>query len=120
MVPASLCLGLVGGEQGAQQPVVQFGVEDGDLDAVGGQDVAVGVVDPAGQAGQAQSPQVIGDLARTVWACSKPVIKARRLLLVMPVGLWASTRDAVHGGQLRPLVRALPGSGIPAVLVNQP
>ena len=28
-------LGLVGGQEGAQQAVVEFGVEDGDLDAVG-------------------------------------------------------------------------------------
>jgi hypothetical protein len=30
------CLGLVGGEEGPQEPVVQFGVEDRDLEAVGG------------------------------------------------------------------------------------
>jgi hypothetical protein len=29
-------LGLVGGQQWAQQPVVELGVEDGDLDPVGG------------------------------------------------------------------------------------
>ena len=30
----------------AEQPVVELGVEDGELDAVGGEDVPVGVLDP--------------------------------------------------------------------------
>ena len=34
---------------------MEFGVEDGDLDAVGGQDVAVGVLDPADQPGWPQA-----------------------------------------------------------------
>ena len=48
-------LGLVGGQERAQEPVVQLGVEDRDLEPVGGQDVAVGVLDPADEPGQAQA-----------------------------------------------------------------
>ena len=55
--------GLVGGEEGPQEPVVELGVEDGDADAVGGQDVAVGPLDPGDDAGQAQAAQVVGGLA---------------------------------------------------------
>ena len=40
------CLRLVGGQQGAEQAVVELGVEDGHAGAVGGQDVAAGVLDP--------------------------------------------------------------------------
>lgn len=57
------CLGLVGGEQRAQQPVVQLGVEDRAADAVGGQDVAVGPLDPGDDPGKAESAQVVGGLA---------------------------------------------------------
>ena len=39
--------------QGAQEPVVQLGVEDREFGAVGGEDVAVGALDPADQPGQA-------------------------------------------------------------------
>jgi hypothetical protein len=52
-------LGLAGGQERAQLAVVDFGVEDRDLDAVGGQDVAVGVPDPVDQPLQAQPPQVV-------------------------------------------------------------
>jgi hypothetical protein len=38
-------LGLVGGHERAEQPVVELGVEDGELDAVGGQEVGVGALD---------------------------------------------------------------------------
>jgi hypothetical protein len=40
------CLWLVGCHEGAEQPVVELGVEDGELDAVGGEDVPVGVLVP--------------------------------------------------------------------------
>ncbi len=56
-------LGLVGGPERAQQPVVQLGIEDRDLDPVEGQDEAVGVLDPAGQPGHPEPPQVISHLA---------------------------------------------------------
>jgi hypothetical protein len=46
-------LGLAGGEQGAQDAVADFGVEDRELQAVGGQVVGVGV-QPAGSAEQAE------------------------------------------------------------------
>jgi hypothetical protein len=39
------CLCLVGGHERAEQPVVELGVEDGELDAVGGQEVGVGALD---------------------------------------------------------------------------
>ena len=50
-------LGLVGGQQWAQQPVVQLGVEDGDLDSVGGQDIAAGVRDPPDQTSLLEAPR---------------------------------------------------------------
>ena len=53
-------LGLVGGQERAQQAVVELGVKDRGLDAVGGQDVAVGVLDPADEPGQAERAQVVG------------------------------------------------------------
>jgi hypothetical protein len=37
------CLGLVGGGEWDEESVVEFGVEDRDVDAVAGQDVAVAV-----------------------------------------------------------------------------
>lgn len=45
------CLGLVRGEQRAQEAVMHLGVEDRCAGAVGGQDVPVGVLDPADEAG---------------------------------------------------------------------
>jgi len=71
--------GLVGGQQWAEQPVVQFGVEDRGLDPLGGQDVAVGAPDPGDEPGEPEPPQVVGHLAGCVGVCSSPVIKARRL-----------------------------------------
>ena len=47
------CLGLVGGQERAQEPVVELGVEDRDFGAVGGEDVAVGVLDPADEPAEA-------------------------------------------------------------------
>jgi hypothetical protein len=41
-------LGLVGGQQRAQQPVVEFGVEDRGADAIRGEGVTVGVLDAGG------------------------------------------------------------------------
>jgi hypothetical protein len=46
-----------------EQPVLALGVEDGDTDAVCGEDVAVGVLKPADEPGHAQPPQAGGHLA---------------------------------------------------------
>ena len=59
-------LGLVGGQQWPQEPVVQLGVEDRGAEAVRGQDVVVGVLDPVDQPGEAEPPQVVGRLAAGV------------------------------------------------------
>ena len=48
------CLGLVGGGERDEEPVVDLDVEDGDAYAVGGEHVAVGVREPADQAVQAE------------------------------------------------------------------
>jgi hypothetical protein len=52
------------------------------------------VLDPADQAGEPEPPQFMGHLAGAVGGCSSPVIKARRLLLVMPVAVarWRTGR----------------------------
>jgi hypothetical protein len=55
--------GLVGGGERDEQPVLALGVEDGDTDAVCGEDVAVGVLEPADEPGHAQPPQAGGHLA---------------------------------------------------------
>jgi len=41
--------------RGAKQPVVQLGVEDGNLDAVGGQHLAVGALDLADEVGESEA-----------------------------------------------------------------
>ena len=66
------CLGLVGGRERAEQPVVGLGAEDGELDAVGGQDVPVGVLDPVDEAGEAEPARVVGHLARGVVTVRQP------------------------------------------------
>jgi hypothetical protein len=48
------CLWLVGGHERAEQPVVELGVEDSELDPVRGEDVPVGVLDPVDEAGEAE------------------------------------------------------------------
>ena len=53
------CLCLVGGHERAEQPVVELGVEDGELDAVVGEGVLVGALDPVDEAGQAEPAQVV-------------------------------------------------------------
>ena len=84
------CLCLVGGHEGAEQPVVELGVEDGELDPVWSKDVLVGVLDPPDESCDAEPSQVISHLARGVVGVQQAV-EARRLLLVMPVA-------AVRGG----------------------
>ena len=56
----------VGLVEGSEELVLEFGVEDGDVDPVGGQGVAVGVPDPVDQPGQAEPAQVVGHLALAV------------------------------------------------------
>src|SRR6266511_356324 len=55
-------LGLVCGDERDYEPVVELGIEDGDADALGGEHVAVGVLDAADEAVEAQASQVVGHL----------------------------------------------------------
>jgi hypothetical protein len=64
-------LGLVGGGERNEHPVVDLGVEDGDADAVGGEGVAVGVGQAADEPGQAQPAQVVGHLSGAVVAAEQ-------------------------------------------------
>jgi hypothetical protein len=73
---------------------VQLGVEDRDPDAVAGQDVAVGAGDAADQPCPAEAPQNISHLPGGVGGVHSPVIKARKLLLVMPVAARKVERNA--------------------------
>lgn len=66
-------VGLVGCEERAQEPVAEFGVEDDDAGAVGGEDVAVGPVDPGDNPGDAQVAQVVGHLAGGVGSVQRPL-----------------------------------------------
>ena len=59
-------LGLPGGEQRGEDPVVDLGVEDGEGQAVGGQVVGVGVRAPGDQPVAAQPGQVVGGLGHGV------------------------------------------------------
>ena len=56
----------VGVEQWAQEPVLELGVEDGDADAVGGEDVGVAVWEALDEAVQAQAAEVVAHLGRGV------------------------------------------------------
>jgi hypothetical protein len=59
------CVGLaVGGKQGCEDPVVDFGVEDRELGAVGGQGVAVVVGDADDEAVVAEPGEVVAGLAQ--------------------------------------------------------
>src|SRR5271163_2604132 len=57
---------LVGGQEGMEKASVEFGVEDGHFEAVGGEGVAVGVRDSDNEAFEAESSQVVGHLRRAV------------------------------------------------------
>jgi len=59
-------LGLVRSTQRDKQPVVDLSVEDGEADAILGQDIAVGVREPADQAVEPPPPQIVSQLARGV------------------------------------------------------
>ena len=60
---------LVGVQEWAQEPVLEFGVEDGDADPVGGEDVACCLCGHApDEAVEAQAPQVVAHLAGGVVA----------------------------------------------------
>lgn len=66
-------LGLgVGGGARPEQPVAGVGAEDRDLDPAGGQDISVGVLDPADQPVEAQAAQVVGHLASAVVCSGQP------------------------------------------------
>jgi hypothetical protein len=54
--------GVAGCHEGSEQSVVQLGVEDGHADAVGREDVLIGVLDPADEPGEAEAAQVVGRL----------------------------------------------------------
>jgi hypothetical protein len=53
----------ISGQQGAEQPVVELGVEDRHLDALGGEHVAIGPLDAADQALEPQPAKVV-----VIWA----------------------------------------------------
>src|SRR5215472_7335537 len=68
-------LGLVGGGERDEEPVVDLGVEDGDADAVVGEHVAVGVREPADQAVEAEAARVAPaalDLPQLPGCCTCP------------------------------------------------
>jgi hypothetical protein len=90
-------LGLVGGQRGAEQPVMQLGV-DGDPGAIGGKDVGVGVLYPADQAGELSwRPQL------NVRGCRKVAGTAQRVLR----SAWLFSTLIVLGGEnrLQPVLR---------------
>ena len=64
-------MGLVGGGEWDEEPVVDLGVEDGDADAVRGEGVAVGVREAVDESGQAEAAEVVGHLAGAVVAAEE-------------------------------------------------
>jgi hypothetical protein len=58
--------GLVGVQERAQQPVLEFGVEHGDADAFGGEVVGVAVGEALDESVQAQASEVVAHLALAV------------------------------------------------------
>src|SRR6185437_12461623 len=56
----------VGVEERSQQPVVELGVEDGDADALGGEDIAVAAGQALDESVQAQAAQVVAHVGAGV------------------------------------------------------
>ena len=88
-----------GGEERAEEAVVELGVEDGDADPVGGEAVGVGVRDAFDEPVEAEAAEVVAHL---VGACSRvprsPATSPRRLLLVKPVTAWTNTAEGAGQG----------------------
>jgi hypothetical protein len=66
------CGWLVRGDQWSQQPVVDFGVEDGEALPVVGEDVGVGVRQPDDQPFQAKAAQVVAAAGLGVFGVEQP------------------------------------------------
>ena len=54
--------GFVGGEQRGEEAVVDFGVEEGYADALGGEEIGVRIWDPSDESVETKAPQVIRHL----------------------------------------------------------
>src|SRR6185312_11378826 len=84
----------VGVEERSQQPVVELGVEDGDADVLGGEDVAVAAGQALDESVQAQAAQVVAHVGVGVGVPSSPATCPRRRLLVKPATAWTSGQRA--------------------------
>jgi hypothetical protein len=83
--------------------------------AAGREDAAVGVLDPADEPAR-RNRRRLWVICPVLWgACSSPVIKARRLLVVMPVGQEHLAQGAGQG--LDPRIAEPQGRGPPPVRV---
>ena len=91
------------GQEGTQQSVVQFD-EDRKPQPVAGEPVEVAARDSGYQAVDAQAGEVVAGLVHGAAPSSRPVIKARRLLLVMPV----TASIVEHKAPARALTRRSP------------
>ncbi len=92
------------GQEWSQQAAIDFGVEDGDVDAVGGEHVRIRMGPSSDQAFAAQTPQIVGHLRRAVLVPSRPATWARRLRLVKPV----TALRVMHKAPTRAIVRGSP------------
>jgi len=94
---------------------VELGVEDRQALPVGGQDVGVGVLDPADQPVQAQSAQVVSHLAGAVGRAGQPGGQGAQALVGDTAG--AGQRQGQGAGQGHDPGLAEPqGRGPPAIL----
>src|SRR6266516_5816260 len=106
---------MVGGGQRSEQAVVDLGVEDRQALAVGGQDVGVGVFDPADQVVEAQAAQVVGHLAGAVVCSEQPGGQGAQALVGQTAG--AGQGEGQGAGQGHDPGLAEPqGRGPPAIL----
>ena len=107
------CWWLVCGEEWAEEPVVDFGVEDGHPLPVGGQGVSVGMLAPFDQAVEAQPGEVVAHLVSGVGHAEQMGHLGTKAPMGESESVEADTESAEQGHD--PRVAEPQGWGPPAV-----
>ncbi len=88
-----IVLGEQGGPVGPEDAEIELGIEEGDLEAIAGGGIPVGLRDAMNDALEAEASQVVGHLRRGVRATEECLDLGAKVTIAKPTGKMGKCRD---------------------------